>query len=136
MTGLLPLGARKIGLVWPVQEGGFGVTACTDSAGQPVIGLYPLNPEGRPSGQETSYAYQRLLIRLVVGYDTDRRAIIVFADIEVAPRGLLLRVVIPPNLAARELDTHLSVKWGSKPPSFYEAPANGNWPGEPAIRGT
>lgn len=130
---LLPLGAREIGCEWVFEEGGFGITAKTDEAGQPVIGVYPLSKDGLPSGHQTEYAYQRLLIRIVAGYDKGK-AIVVFADVEITGIGMNLRVLVPPHLMESGLDRHLSAKWGSPPPRRYEPPANGNWAIEPTVR--
>jgi hypothetical protein len=75
MKPSLPLGAEKIGCIWPIEEGGFVATAKTDATGKPIIGISSLNPDGKLSGQDTGYAYQHLIIRIVVGYDDKGRAI-------------------------------------------------------------
>ena len=128
-----PLEIRKIGCIWPIEEGGFGVTASMDATGQPMIGFYPLNPEGQPSGQETLYAHQRLMIRVVTGFDAQHRAIVVFADAEITAEGLGLRVVMPQRLVERGYDRYLFVPWNSPMPRLYEAPVNANWPDAPRL---
>ena len=131
--GKFPLGAKKIGRLWPIEEGGFGVTACTDATGQPIIGIYPLKPNGQPAGQEILYAHQRLMIRIVIGHDVRAKAIVVFADIEVTPQGMGLRVLMPQWLMARGYDSHLLARWGSPAPRLNEAPVNSNWPNPPSL---
>ena len=123
----LPLGAKTIGREWPIEEGGFGATAKTDEAGQPIIGLYPLNRNGQPCGQASEYFYQHLMIRIVAGYDNRYKAVVVYADVEVTTHGMNLRVLVPPHLMERGLDRYLSAAWGSAPPQTYEAPTNANW---------
>ncbi len=136
MTPPLPFNARLIGLQWPTEHGGIGVTARTDEAGQAIIGLYPLNPAGEASGQATEFAHHRLMIRVIAGYDENCKAIIIYADIEITALGVGLRVVVPPHLMSRGYDRYLFAAWGSRSPRLHDAPANANWPLAPLLRKT
>ena len=107
----LPLNAEEICLEWPIEEGGFGVTARTDPTGQPIIGIYGLDPERKVPGPESRYGYDHLMIRVVAGVDEQDRAIIVFADIHVTADGLALRVLVPSYLISHGYDRYLFAPW-------------------------
>jgi len=111
----LPLNAKEIGLEWPIEEGGIGVTARTDSAGLPYIGLYPLSPNGNSTGYVVEFTRERLMTNIVAGY-VKGHAILVFIDVEVTVRGLHLRVVMPPAMLNCGYDRSLSARWGTKSP--------------------
>ena len=125
----LPLTAEDIDLKWRIKEGGIGLTASTDEAGIPCIGLYPLNSLGNPIGAPLSFQHERLMCRLVAGY-IKRQPIVVFIDAEITARGLDARYVPPLIIRARGYEPHKFAAWGSEAPCYHltVCPANSNWP--------
>ncbi len=111
MMPSFPLNAAKIRLEWPFEQGGFGVTARTDRGGLPVIGLYRLDPEGKPTGEPLEFAHDQLVQRMVVGHEKWNSIITVIADILVSDQGLALRVVMPQHMIERGYDRYLFVPW-------------------------
>ncbi len=108
----LPPQAGKIGCVWITDEGGFHVTAKTDSIGHSVIGVATFDRRRHRSTSATEYLYDRIMPRLVVGYDGCGKAIAVHAQIEVTDRGLEVRVLVPPYLQNRKIKHYLFAPWG------------------------
>jgi hypothetical protein len=126
MNQPLPLNARRIGVEWPIPEGGIGATARTDDAGQPYIGLYPLCPKGQPACQPIEFPRSRLMIDVVVGYDRGLE-IVVFIDAEITSWGLNLRVVVPTHIGFLRTRRRLSARWGSPSPQFHNCPTTADW---------
>ena len=110
----LPINAPRIKLEWPIEQGGFGVTARTDRAGLPIIGLYPLDPKGLPTGKPIEFAHGQLVLRVVVGHDEEQHVITVIADIIIDYRGLALRVIMPEHMIECGYDRYLFVAWSSQ----------------------
>ena len=134
MTRPLPLNALEIYVEWRLEDYGLGVTAFTDEAGLPYIGLYPIDWEGCPTGLPTYFQRTRLMADIVVGFIWTKPAVI-FIDAEVTTRGLDLTLCLPLYLSGKEDYTrHLSAKWNSPAPTFYAFPANSNWPVNPKPR--
>jgi hypothetical protein len=110
----LPLNAARIRLEWPIEQGGFAVTARTDRAGLPIIGLYSLNPKGLPTGEPIEFAHGQLVLRVVAGHDEEQHPITVIADIIIDYQGLALRVIMPEHMIERGYDRYLFVAWSSQ----------------------
>jgi|GEM_PF-4631325 len=117
-----PLAAEKIGLEWPIEEGGIGITARTDETGQPYIGLYPLDPTGQPAGECCEFPRSRLMIDVVAGYRRGQ-AIVVYLHADVTERGLDMRVIMPVYMARRGYPHRLSASWEGVSLQLYEDPA-------------
>jgi hypothetical protein len=111
MAEAFPFGATRIWLEWPIEQGGFGVTAHTDKAGLPIIGLYTLNPKGYPTGDPTEFAHDQLVLRIVVGHDERQNLITVIADIMINHHGLALRVIMPQHMIVRGYERYLFTPW-------------------------
>jgi len=129
MSEQLPLNADDIGLLWPIEEGGFGITASTDEAGLPYIGLYTLNRLGDPMSPPLHFQHQRLMCRLIAGY-IRRHPIVVFIDAEVSCRGLNVRFTPPTIIKQRGYKNLKFAAWGSEAPRYHFTifPANSNKP--------
>jgi hypothetical protein len=110
MIPLLPLNAGRIRLEWPIEQGGFGVTARTDTAGLPYIGLYRLDPQNYAEPRPIEFPRDRLSIGLIAGYDGDR-VIQVFIAVEITVKGLRLRVNMPQFMYERGYPRYLFVPW-------------------------
>jgi hypothetical protein len=136
MSNQLPLDAEEIHIKWRIDEGGIGVTAYTDEAGLPYIGLYPLNWEGQPTGLPVRFQRRRLMADVVAGF-LKRKPIVVFIDAEATARGLELTTDPPPVIVARGYERHKFSSWGSEAPRYAMIvhPANSNWPIIPYPRG-
>ena len=135
MRGPLPLGAEDIDLKWHIEEGGIGLTACTDQKGLPYIGVYLLNRLGNSMGAPLSLQHDRLMIRVVAGY-VRRHPIVVFIDAEITAKGLEARYEPPDFVVARGYERHKFAAWGSEAPCYRLTvhPANSNWPVYPVLR--
>ncbi len=107
----LPMQAEEIGCVWITDEGGFHITAKTDSVGHSVIGVATFDRRRKTPSPATEYLHDHVLHRLVVGYDGCGKAIAVYAKIEVTERGLEVRVLVPPVLKARRVNHYLFAPW-------------------------
>ncbi len=128
MNRTLPRNAEGIGCLWKIEEGGFGITSRTDAAGQPIIGIFPLNRFGLPAGRTAEFPFRdHLIIRLIAGYDARGRGIVVYADTTVTMLGIKLRVLVPPFMIMRGLRRYFFVPWTEPLPIFTKAPANSNW---------
>jgi hypothetical protein len=130
----LPLNALEIFVEWRLDNHGLGVTAFTDEAGLPYIGLYPLDWSGIPTGLPTYFQRRRLMADVVVGFVWGQ-PIVVFIDAEVTVRGLDLRLCLPVLLTPQGgYPRHLSARWGDPAPKFHGFPANNNWLVQPKLR--
>ncbi len=128
MTPTFPIDAEEIHIKWQIEGGGLGVTAFTDEAGLPYIGLYPLNWAGEPTGLPSRFQRIRLMADVVVGF-VERKPIVVFIDAEVTQRGLELRLCLPLHMAKLGHPRYLSARWGGEKPIYRMRifPANTNW---------
>jgi len=129
MRPSFPFNAEEIHLTWPIKEGGLGVTASTDDAGNPYIGLYSLNSRGEPTGWPSRFRRARLMANVVAGF-MEQKPITVFIDAEVTMRGLGLTVSPPPFIVVRGYERHKFMSWDSEAPRYAMAvsPVNSNWP--------
>ncbi len=64
----IPLNAPEIFVEWRKGECGLGITAFTDEAGRPFIGLYPLNWDGTAIGAPVYFQRSRLMADIMVGF--------------------------------------------------------------------
>lgn len=104
-----PLNASEIFVEWKQDECGLGITAYTDEAGLPYIGLYPLDFEGLPCGQPVYFQRSRLITNILVGL-AQMKPVIVFIDADISLRGLDARLCIPASLGGPNL-SHLWAHW-------------------------
>lgn len=115
----LPFNARPIYVPWRKNEFGIGVTARTDGAALPYVGLYPLDWDGKPMGSPIYFFRQRLMADIVVG-QLWHKPVVLFVDAEVMGRGLAVRLRLPLSLAGHGGNIrHLSAKWGDPEPRFW-----------------
>jgi len=127
MSFQLPLDADEIHIKWQINEGGIGLTAFTDNAGLPYIGLYPLNSLGDATGLPVRFQRRRLMANIVAGF-AQREPIVVFIDATTTPRGLELTVCPPLLIARRGYERHTFVAWDSDAPRYVMSvhPVNSN----------
>ena len=111
----LPFSASEITVTWRTEGGGIGVTAHTDDEALPYIGLYPINGKGEARGLPVHFQYQRLMIRLVVGF-IDHKPSVVFLDAEVSGRGLSVHVCQPWLMRTAGAPRFLSARWNDDSP--------------------
>ncbi|MGB9152203.1 MAG: hypothetical protein WCD70_03845 [Alphaproteobacteria bacterium] len=128
MTTALPLDAGEIYVHWRIEGGGIGVTAFTDEAGDPYIGLCPLNWNGDPCGPPLYLQRMRLMADIVVGF-MSRKPVVVFVDAEITSHGLQVRISEPPHLTRFGHPRHISARWGDPPPTHRMIlyPAHFDW---------
>lgn len=111
-----PLNAPEISVEWRHDEYGLGITAMTDEAGQPYIGLYPLDLEGIQSGQPIYFRRSRLIADILVGYNNYKPASI-YIDADVSMRGLDVRLRPFHGFIGPKQPCHLYACWrGSNSP--------------------
>ena len=114
-TPELPVNAEEIYVDYHVKEGGVGITAFTDDAGQPYLGIRVLNWEGNPCGPPVYFRRTRLMAEIVVGV-VAKCPVVAFIDAEIDRSGLRVRLSPPPSTHTGMPQRHLSALWGSGPP--------------------
>ena len=112
----LPLDATEIYVNWRIDGGGIGVTAFTDEAGEPYLGIRALDWDGNPCGFPIYFRRTRLMADIVVGF-VSRKPVVVFIDMELDGWGLRVRLNQPTTMQALGYPRHLSARWGGHPPT-------------------
>ncbi|MFY9288170.1 MAG: hypothetical protein WAO98_06675 [Alphaproteobacteria bacterium] len=92
----LPFSKDPIFVDWRRPDiGGLRIAAWTDHSGNPYIGVFILNSEGKPQGMPCWYERQRFLSHVVIGFDQKENPVKVFLDAEVTHRGIQASLQLP-----------------------------------------
>lgn len=110
MNWPFPLSAPEISVEWHKEECGLGVTAYTDEAGLPYIGLYQLDFEGIPCGQPIYFQRQRLMADVLIGLN-NLKPVVVYIDADISARGLDVRLCLPLGVIGQKEPRHLWAHW-------------------------
>jgi hypothetical protein len=120
MIPRLPLNAREIYVTWWTAGGGVGITAYTDEAGLPYIGLYPIDEDAEPSIKPFYFQRSQLISNIVVSH-TDNQPSVAFIDIEVTQKGLEVKLIPPLLKDFRNSTRRLVAHWDDEK-ALYQAP--------------
>ncbi|MFY9286906.1 MAG: hypothetical protein WAO98_00220 [Alphaproteobacteria bacterium] len=92
----IPFSKEPIFVDWRRPDvGGLRIAAWTDASGNPYIGVFTLNREGKPNGIPCWYERQRFMSYVVIGFDSNEKPVKVFLDAEVTHRGVQASLQLP-----------------------------------------
>ncbi|MFY9287903.1 MAG: hypothetical protein WAO98_05320 [Alphaproteobacteria bacterium] len=124
---LFPISKEPVFVDWRRPDiGGLRVTAWTDKIGNPYIGVFTLNREGKSRGIPIWLERQRFMSHVVIGFDDNELPVKVFLDAEVTCRGIQVSLQLPWE-PANDFFYHrrLFARWDSATPvlGFIADPA-------------
>jgi hypothetical protein len=124
----LPFSKEPIFVDWRRPDiGGLRIAAWTDRSGNPFMGVFTLNREGKPNGLPCWYQRSQFLSYVVIGFDDYELPVKVFLNAEITYRGLQASLQLPwESIRNNFYHRRLSAKWDSGAPEmgFFKRPSD------------